>query len=193
MAGSRVRKTIATRMSSRRHVMASSAQSSIPWKPPADIAATTGADMTAAIPTVTSGWSEAVDDAGAGVCMACPVDSECMAKTEKSSAARASREIKGDTETDEIIRRTARAGPMSPPTMPSAQKRTAHVILCRLPHGRRGNPECPFRSGTIPVLLSRSRADSAVPAAFSHRGHAVDLPHETQCATNFRPSWRVIR
>jgi hypothetical protein len=54
-AGSRVKKTMAKRVSSRTHVIARSAQSSMPFMPPDEIAATTGAATTAAIPIAVSG------------------------------------------------------------------------------------------------------------------------------------------
>jgi type IV secretory pathway ATPase VirB11/archaellum biosynthesis ATPase len=88
LAGSRVRNTMATRVSSRTHIIASRAHSSIPWRLADEIAATTGAAMTAAIP-VTDVWcsttvddagtaddAAAVDDAGTSAGMVCPVVSE---------------------------------------------------------------------------------------------------------------------
>ncbi len=137
-----------TRVRSKTHVMASRAQSSIPPRFPDEIAAMTGAAMTAAMP-VTGVWCSTIiaeaatgDEAGTSVCMACPVASEWMAKTAKSSAARASKETKGDTETGATNRRTARSSVISPTSLPAAQDRAAKCLPSQNTARPSANPEC---------------------------------------------------
>ena len=147
LAGSRVRETMTTRVSSSTQVIANSAHPSDPAKLSEDIEDSTGAARTAAMTITSACWPASADAAGTGVCMSCPVASEWKAKTAKSSAARASNEMKGEREPDATVRLTARSNVMSPTSLPSAQGWPANLNPVSVPHAQRRILSAGFHDG----------------------------------------------